>query len=302
MSDTTNTPLFGRVVTAMVTPMDQDGEVDYAAAARLAQYLVENGSDGLVVTGTTGESPTLTEAEKLGLYRAVREAVGDRAKIIAGTGSYNTEETIHLSIEAERAGVDALLLVAPYYNKPSQEGIYRHFQAVAERVGIPIMLYNIPPRSVVNIDMDTMLRLAEIPNIVAVKEASKNLDQMSEVISKAPAGFQTYSGDDSLTLPILSIGGVGVVSVTSHVAGLDLRKLHDAFFAGDFAGAREIHLRRIQLTKALFCTSNPTPTKAALEMLGVLSSSRARLPIIEANETERAMIRKALQDYGALSE
>lgn len=290
---------WGPVVTAMVTPFNENLEVNYDAAQALAELLVQTGSTGLVVSGTTGESPTLTHEEKVTLFRKVKEAVGNRAAVIAGTGSYDTAESVHLSQEAERVGVDGLLLVAPYYNRPSQEGLYQHFKTIAHAVDLPVMIYNIPGRTGVNVEPATLLRLAEINNIVAVKEASGNLNQMSEICASAPEGFLVYSGDDSLTLPLLAVGGVGVVSVASHVVGRDIRRLCESFFAGQVQEATKLHHRMLPLFKALFCTTNPVPVKAALNMLGA-NVGGVRLPLVEANEKEKEIVRKALRDYGLL--
>lgn len=290
---------WGAVITAMVTPFNQDLEVNIDAAQALAELLVQTGSTGIVVSGTTGESPTLTHDEKVTLFRKVKEAVGKRAAVIAGTGSYDTAESVHLSQEAERVGVDGLLLVAPYYNRPSQEGLYQHFKTIAHAVDLPVMIYNIPGRTGVNIEPSTLLRLAEINNIVAVKEASGNLNQMSEICAQAPEGFLVYSGDDSLTLPLLAVGGVGVVSVASHLVGRDIRRMCEAFLAGQVQEARKLHHRMLPLFKALFCTTNPVPVKAALNMLGA-NVGGVRLPLVEANDKEKETIRKALREYGLL--
>ena len=300
MTDTTHTPPFGRVLTAMATPFDSTGGVDYEETALLAQHLVAHGSDGLVISGTTGESATLTADEKIRLFRTVREAVGKSAKVVAGTGSYNTAETIVLSREAEHLGVDGVLVVTPYYNRPSQEGLYQHYKAVAEAVTIPVMLYNVPTRTAVNLEAATVLRLAEIANIVGLKEASPSMSQVGEIIAGAPAGFSVYSGADENNLPILALGGVGTVSVISHIIGPDLAKMHKAFFDGDLSTAREIHLRTLPITHALFIAPSPVPTKTALSMLDVLPNSLVRLPLIEANERERAIIHAAMKDYGLL--
>lgn len=291
---------FGRVVTAMVTPFDAEGGVDYAMAARLAQYLVAHGSDGLVVAGTTGESATLTDDEKIRLFQTVKSAVGGSAKILAGTGSNNTAESIVLSREAQHLGVDGLLLVTPYYNRPSQEGLYQHYWTIAEATTLPIMLYNVPARTGTNLEAATVLRLTEHPQIVALKEAGPSLSQVAEIIGGAPSSFAVYSGADENNLPILALGGFGVVSVISHVAGPDLKAMHDAFFGGDIAAARAIHNKTVLLTKALFSAPNPVPTKTALSMLDVLPNSLVRLPLVEANERERAVIHAALKDYGLL--
>ena len=290
---------WGPVVTAMVTPFNENLEVNYDAAQALAELLVQTGSTGLVVSGTTGESPTLTHEEKVTLFRKVKEAVGNRAAVLAGTGTYDTEESVRLSQEAERAGVDGLLLVAPYYNRPSQEGLYQHFKTIAHAVDLPVMIYNIPGRTGVNVEPGTLLRLAEITNVVAVKEASGNLNQMSEICAGAPDGFLVYSGDDSLTLPLLAVGGVGVVSVASHVVGRDIRRMCEAFFAGRAQEATKLHHRMLPLFKALFCTTNPVPVKAALNMLGATVGG-VRLPLVEANDKEKEIVRKALRDYGLL--
>jgi len=290
---------WGPVVTAMVTPFNENLEVNYDAAQALAELLVQTGSSGLVVSGTTGESPTLTHEEKITLFRKVKEAVGNRAAVLAGTSTYDTAESVRLSQEAERAGVDGLLLVAPYYNRPSQEGLYQHFKTIAHAVDLPVMIYNIPGRTGVNVEPSTLLRLAEITNVVAVKEASGNLNHMSEICAGAPDGFLVYSGDDSLTLPLLAVGGVGVVSVASHVVGRDIRRMCEAFFAGKVQEATKLHHRMLPLFKALFCTTNPVPVKAALNMLGA-NVGGVRLPLVEANDREREIIRKALRDYGLL--
>jgi 4-hydroxy-tetrahydrodipicolinate synthase len=293
-------PIFGRVLTAMITPFDAAGGVDYAEAGRMAQWLTEHGSDGLVVTGTTGESATLSLDEKMRMYETVVKAVGDRTKVLAGTGSYDTAETVELSRAAAETGVDGLLVVTPYYNKPSQEGLYQHFQAVAEATSVPLVLYNVPARTGVNLEAATVLRLAQIENIVGVKDSSKLLDQVGEIIGGAPEGFQVYGGADEVNLPILALGGVGNISVISHVVGPDLQKMHQAFFSGDFETARRIHLNTLPITRAMFSAPSPVPTKTALAMMDVLPSSRVRLPLVKANEKERGVIHAALKDYGLL--
>lgn len=286
---------FGRVITAMVTPMDRTLAVDYDRAAALAKRLVERGSDGLVVCGTTGESPTLTDEEKVRLFHTIREAVGRRAAVIAGTGTYNTAHSIHLTTEAERAGCDGVLLVNPYYNKPSQEGLYQHFKAIAESTRLAVMLYNIQGRTSVNCEPATVARLAQIPNIVAIKEASGSLDQMSQIRKVTPPEFLLYSGDDSLTLPLLAVGGHGVVSVASHLAGREIREMIEAFVAGDVRGATALHLRLWPLFKVLFITTNPVPVKAALALAGFDAGS-LRLPLVEATPKERDQIAAVLKD------
>lgn len=284
----------------MATPFDSNGAIDETGAANLARHLVAHGSNGLVVAGTTGESATLTRDEKLKLFRLVKEAVGDKAHVLAGVGSNDTEDTMLLASDAYEDGADGLLVVTPGYNRPSQEGLFQHFQAIAEATPLPIMLYNVPGRTSVNLEAATVLRLAEIASIVAVKEASKNLDQISEILSSAPQGFELYSGTDEANFPILALGGVGIVSVVSHVVGDDLQTMHTAFFEGNWKTARDIHLKTLTMTKAMFSAPSPVPTKTALAMLGVLVNSRVRLPLVEANERERAVIHAALKDYGLL--
>lgn len=295
-----NEPIFGRVLTAMITPFDAAGNVDYAEAGRIARWLTEHGSDGLVVTGTTGESATLSLDEKMRMYETVVQAVGGQSKVLAGTGSYDTAETVELSRAAGDTGVDGLLVVTPYYNKPSQEGLYQHYKAVAEATSLPLVLYNVPARTSINLEAATVLRLAQIQNIVAVKEASKLLDQVGEIILGAPEGFQVYGGADEVNLPILALGGVGNISVISHVVGPDLQNMHQAFFQGDLETARRLHLNTLPITRAMFSAPSPAPTKTALTMMDVLPSSRVRLPLVEASEKERGLIHAALKDYGLL--
>src|SRR5438876_10315394 len=260
---------IGRLLTAMVTPFDDSGAVDYAQAKRLALALLDSGSDGLVVAGTTGEAPTLTHDEKLRLFREVKSAVDGRGAVIAGTGTYNTAESVELSREAERAGVDALLLTTPYYSKPPQEGIYRHFETIARATSLPCILYNIPGRTAVNVSAETMLRLARIPNITGVKEASGDLEQIARVIEDAPEHFRVWSGDDSLTLPILAIGGYGVISVVSHLAGSQMREMIEAYLANDTRTAARIHRRLLPLmTNLLTAGGNPAAVKHALNSVG----------------------------------
>lgn len=297
----TNGPMFGRVVTAMVTPLDANGDVDFAQAERLASHLADNGSDGLVISGTTGESATLTSSEKVELFSRISKAVRGRAAVIAGTGSYNTRESVELSREAKAAGVDGLLVVAPYYNKPSQEGLYQHYKTIAEAVDLPVLLYNVPGRTVTNLEASTVVRLSKIGNIVGVKEASKNLEQIGEIVRDTPSDFLVYSGDDGTTLPILAIGGVGVVSVISHVNGNDIQAMIKSFFAGDLAEAIRLHGTSLALTKALFAFPSPSPAKNALSLLGLLPSTTVRLPLVDATEAEREGVKTALREYGLLA-
>lgn len=290
---------FGSVITAMVTPFDERGEVDYARAGELARYLVENGSTGVLVAGTTGESPTLSLQERTRLLEVVLEAVGERALVMAGTGTNSTADSIHLTKRAEAIGTHAILLVTPYYNKPPQDGLYEHFAAIARATRLPVMLYNVPGRTSVNLAPSTVARLARIENIVALKEASGNLDQMSELRRATPPDFMIYSGDDSLTLPMMACGARGVVSVISHVAGPAVREMCDQFRAGRLAEARELHLRLYPLAKALFVTTNPIPVKAALELIG-FPVGGVRPPLCQASEKDLAVIRSALGELGLL--
>ncbi len=272
---------FGRVITAMVTPFHEDGSVNYAVAERLAAHLVEQGTDSLVVCGTTGESPTLTWEEEHELFQVVHKAVSGKAKVIAGTGSNCTQEAINATQKASKLGLDGTLQVVPYYNKPPQEGLYRHFQAIAQSSpDLPVMLYNIPGRTGQNLLPETVARLAEIPNIVAIKEASGSLEQVSQVRRLTPSEFAIYSGDDSLTLPMLAVGGSGVVSVASHLVGTQIQEMIKAFEAGQVQVATEIHIRLFELFKALFLTTNPILVKAALNLQGWNVGS-TRLPLCD---------------------
>lgn len=284
---------FGQVLTAMVTPFDQHGEIDYNATRTLVNYLIANGTDGLVVAGTTGESPTLTTEEKIALFKFVVEVAAGRVPVIAGTGSNNTRASMSLTKQAEEAGVDGIMLVAPYYNKPSQEGLFQHFKAIAEVTSLPVMLYNIPGRCAVNISVETIVRLSEISNIVAVKEASGNLDAMAEIISSTPDTFTLYSGDDGLTLPVLAIGGAGVVSVASHIIGNQMQEMITLFKNGRVQEAAVSHRSLLPIMKALFTAPNPTPVKAALNMQGIQVGD-VRLPMIPLNEEEISALQKVL--------
>ncbi|MDI6631910.1 MAG: 4-hydroxy-tetrahydrodipicolinate synthase [Bacillota bacterium] len=291
---------FGRVLTAMVTPFDRDGAVNFEQAKKLARYLVENGSDGVVVAGTTGESPTLTKEEKKALFQAVVEEVGGKATVIAGTGSYSTADSIALTRAAEKAGADGVMLVAPYYNKPSQEGLYRHFRAVAESTNLPVMLYNIPGRTAVNVLPATVARLAkDVPNVRAIKEASGNMDQVSELRRILPDEFAIYSGDDALTLPILAIGGKGVVSVVAHIAGMRMQEMINAYASGNVTLAAKIHRELFPVIKAMFITTNPVPVKAALNLRG-MNVGAPRLPLVEVTAEEKEKISQILGDAGLL--
>lgn len=280
---------FGRVSTAMVTPFDKKGNLDFGKTATLINYLIENGSDSLVIAGTTGESPTLSAEEKIALLRHVVNVVNKRVPVIMGTGSNNTYASIELTRRAEANGADAVMLVAPYYSKTNQEGLYQHFKAIAESTALPVMLYNIPGRSAVNIEPETICRLSKISNIVAVKEASGNLNAMTEIIANTDGDFRLYSGDDALTLPVLAIGGAGVVSVASHVVGNDMQQMIQSFVTGDLREAAREHQRLLPLTTALFAAPNPTPVKTALQLSGI-DVGGVRLPLVPLTEQERTTL------------
>ncbi|MPZ13350.1 MAG: 4-hydroxy-tetrahydrodipicolinate synthase [Chloroflexi bacterium] len=287
------TKTFGRLLTAMVTPFRDDGSVDNLRAGQLAEALVASGTDGLVVTGTTGEAPTLTHDEKIRLYREVSTAVGDRATIIAGTCSNNTSESIRLSQEAVDVGVDAILGTVPWYNKPPQDGLERHFRSIAEAVEAPIILYNVPSRTATNLAPETAIRLSEIPNIVGIKEASSNLEAIGRIVRDSSPGFRVWSGNDDETLPILAIGGYGVVSVASHLVGRQMARLIDAAVAGRPDDAARVHADLSPLFAALFVTSNPIPLKYALTRVG-FSCGGLRLPLVDIDERSAAIVDAAL--------
>jgi 4-hydroxy-tetrahydrodipicolinate synthase len=277
---------IGRLLTAMVTPFDDEGAVDYGQAKRLALALLDSGSDGVVVAGTTGEAPTLSHDEKLRLFREVKDAIDGRGAVIAGTGTYNTAESVELSREAERrTGADALLLTTPYYSRPPQEGIYRHFETIARATSLPCILYNIPGRTGVNVTAETMLRLSRIPNILGVKESSGDLDQITRIIEDAREGFLVWSGDDQLTLPILSVGGYGIISVVSHLAGSQMREMIEAHLAGRREEAARFHRRLLPLIAAIMSPAAPNPigVKHALNGVGFRVGG-VRLPLVEADE------------------
>lgn len=291
---------FGEILTAMVTPFDQRGQIDWVALAGLIEHLLKNGTDTLVVTGSTGEAATLSSDEKEAIYHYVVQRVGGRAKIIAGTGTNDTAETIELTQRAEKAGVHGIMLVAPYYNKPPQNALYAHFRAVANSSSLPMVIYNVPGRTACNILPETIARLAEIDNIFAVKEASGNLDQVSEIANLVPVDFVIYSGDDSLTLPILAVGGHGVISVASHLIGQELKQMVRAYKSGQVLEARRIHQQVFPLCKAMFVTTNPMPLKAALNMVGV-EVGAPRMPLQTCTAGQQEQIRRALVNIGLLS-
>lgn len=291
-------PEFGRLITAMVTPMKPDLSVDYDRAAALAEQLVKTGSEGIVVSGTTGESPTLTVAEKLQLFQTVVDAVGDKAAVIGGTGSYNTADTIELTRQAEKTGIDAVLLVTPYYNKPPQEGLYQHFKAVAAATALPCILYNVSSRTSVNMAPQTTLRLAEIPNIIGIKECA-DLGQLTEILNGAPEGFRVWSGDDAATLPYLSLGAYGIISVASHVVGPQMQEMIQAYLEGQVEQAAAWHRRLYPVFKGLFAVTNPVLVKEALAMTG-FEAGPLRPPLVAPTPREQDALRQVLADAGLL--
>jgi 4-hydroxy-tetrahydrodipicolinate synthase len=291
---------FGKVMTAMVTPFKPNLEVDYDRAGELAELLVKTGSDSILVAGTTGESPTLSFEETLDLFRVVVGAVGSDAKVVAGTGGNSTASSIKLTRAAEEIGVHGIMLVVPYYNKPPQEGLISHFRAIAESTELPIIVYNIPGRTGINMTPATIETLSQITNIVGIKEASGNLEQVTDIRQRTPSSFKIYSGDDSLTLPIMAVGGEGIISVASHVVGNEIKQMILAFQDGNVAKAAELNCKLFPLFKALFVTTNPIPVKMALRLTG-FDVGGVRPPLVEAGEKETAIVRKALADMGKIS-
>lgn len=287
---------LGRLLTAMVTPFDDKGDVDYEQAKRLASALLDSGSDGVLVVGTTGESPTLVREEELRLFADVKSTIGGRGTIIAGTGSNNTAEAIATTKEAERIGVDACLLVVPYYNKPSQEGLYQHFRTIAESTSLPCILYNVPSRTVISLSVDTVVRLSQIDNIIGIKEASGNLDQVSRIIADTREGFLVYSGNDNDTLPILALGGYGVISVASHLVGNQIKEMISSAIEGRTGRAAQIHRYLLPLFNAMFVVSNPVPIKYALNHVG-FNVGNPRLPLTPLDDKSAATIEAVLKNY-----
>lgn len=277
---------IGPIATAMVTPFQIDGSINYTVTELLIEHLLSTGTDSLVVCGTTGESPTLTMEEKLKFIKFVVEKVNKRVPVIAGTGSNSTAASIDLSIKAEALGVDGLMIVTPYYNKPNQRGLIAHYEAIANETILPIIIYNIPSRSVINMELDTLVALSEIPSIKFLKDASGNLDQMTRIMAKTKGNLEVYSGDDSLTLPLLAIGGTGVISVASHIVGNDMKKMMEAFQNGNHTEAARIHQSLLPLIQALFKHPNPIVVKYALSKIGVEVGS-LRLPLTEMAEREK---------------
>lgn len=295
------TPRFGRMITAMVTPFTPELELDLDRAGGLANKLLDEGSDSLVVCGTTGESPTVFYDQKLELFRAVLDAVDGRAPIIANAGDNCTDDSVKFAREVVALGVDAIMAVVPYYNKPPQEGLYRHFRAIAEAVDVPVILYNIPGRCVINLEPDTIIRLAnDCENIVALKQANSDLSQVATVIDNTPDGFEVLSGDDELTLPMMATGGTGVISVVSHVAGMRFKEMIDAQVAGDHTKALRIHLELLPLMKSLFVTANPIMVKKGLALQG-FSVGGVRLPLVDATEAQTAELARVMTHVGVLA-
>lgn len=289
---------FGSLITAMITPFGNDDEINWKEVDRIVDKLLEDGSDSILVSGTTGEAPTLTKKEKLELFARVKERVGNKAKIIAGTTTYCTKESVELTKEAEKIGVDGILATAPYYNRPPQDGLYLHFAKIASETSLPIIVYNIPSRTAVNVLPETLKRLAnDYSNIVGVKEASGDMNQISTIRRLLPRPFLLYSGDDSMTLPLLSVGGDGVISVASHIVGKEIKEMINSYFKGDINRASELHLKLLPIFRVLFVTTNPIPLKEALNLLGY-NVGKCRLPLSPIDAKSRAELIKVLKEYG----
>lgn len=292
---------FGNVITAMITPFHADGSVDYEAAASLATYLCEHGSDGVLVAGTTGEGATLTEQEKLTLFTTIVDALGKKATVIANVGSNNTAQTIAFAQKAAQTGVDALLVITPYYNKPNQAGCYAHFAAVAQAVSLPIILYNVPGRTGGKVEAQTVVRLArDFTNIVGIKEASGDLVAATMIARDTPDDFMLYSGEDNLTLPLLAVGGCGIISVASHLIGQALQDMIVAYKQQDVTKACRLHQQLLDVCNGVFCTVNPIPVKTCCHMLG-LAEEVFRLPMVKASDAEKAFLRAMLEKAQIIS-
>jgi 4-hydroxy-tetrahydrodipicolinate synthase len=287
---------LGRLLTAMVTPFDAQGDVDYQQARRLALSLLDSGSDGVVVSGTTGESPTLSREEKLRLFAEIKSAIADRGAVVAGTGNYDTRESQELTKEAEKIGVDACLLVVPYYNRPTQQGLWEHFKAIAQSTTLPCIIYNVPSRTVTNLAADTLIKLSQIDNIVGVKEASGNFEQIAEIIQGTREDFLVYSGNDSDTFSILDLGGYGVISVASHLIGIQIKDMIEQFLSGKPQEAAKTHRYLLPLVNVLFIVPNPMPVKWALNYVG-FPVGKPRLPLVEPDEKSADLIKATLKNY-----
>lgn len=281
---------FGRLMTAMVTPFDDNLEINMAETERLVNHLINQGTDTIVVAGTTGESPTLSNDEKILLFTKVVEFAKGRVKVIAGTGTNNTKTSIEITKRAEQTGIDGIMLVTPYYNKPSQEGLYYHFNAIANETKLPVMIYNIPSRAGINITAETIIKLSKTPNIFSVKEASGDIVQMTEIIKNTDDDFYLYSGDDKFNLPVLAIGGYGSVSVASHVCGLEIKKMIEDYLSGNYKSAAQLHLKLISIFEGIFITSNPSPIKELLNQIG-LNVGSVRPPLMKVNEQQAEFLR-----------
>ncbi|UZJ77119.1 4-hydroxy-tetrahydrodipicolinate synthase [Fictibacillus sp. KU28468] len=284
---------FGNISTAMVTPFDSKGNIDFGKTTKLVNYLIQNGTESLVVAGTTGESPTLSTEEKIALFRHVVKVVDKRVPVIAGTGSNNTKASIDLTKKAEKAGVDAIMIVAPYYNKPSQDGIIAHFKAIAAETSLPILVYNVPGRTVVSISADTVIELSKIPNVVAIKDAGGDLGEMSRIIEETSEEFLLYSGDDGITLPVLSIGGAGIISVASHVIGNEMQEMISAFKEGNVQQAAKLHRKLLPIMDEMFKAPSPAPVKTALQLKG-LDVGSVRLPLLPLNQEQRESLSRIM--------
>ena len=287
---------LGRFLTAMVTPFKENGDVDYEQAKKMALALLDSGSDGVVVAATTGEAPTLSWEEELRLFTEVKSVVGDRGTIVAYTGSNSTSEAVEATRGAEKIGVDACLSVVPYYNKPTQEGIYRHFKAIAEATSLPIIMYNIPSRVIVNMTVDTIVRLSQIDNIVGVKEANGDMAHVAQVISNSREGFRIWSGNDNDTFLIMTLGGYGVIGVVTHLVGKQVRKMMESVLDNNVKEAAAIHRHLVPLVNVLFIQPNPGPVKYALNHIG-FDVGKPRLPLYEPDETTAALIKDTLKKY-----
>lgn len=292
-------PYFGRPLTAMVTPFNADGSVNYEKAADLAEWLINNGSDGLVVAGSTGEAATMNAEEKLELFRVVVNRINKRVPVIAGTGSNNTADSVKMTKMAEAMGVDGALIVGPYYNKPTQEGFYQHFAAVAQSTGLPIIVYNVPGRTASNISPAIVARLAaDFENIVAIKEAAGNVAQVAELYSVLPEEFTIYSGDDGLILPFMSVGATGLISVLSNIGGGILQDVMQAYEDGRVREAAKLNARMVPLANAMFIETNPIPVKAAVTLVTGIDAGQPRLPLTPMEPANKAKMVAVLQEYG----
>ena len=287
---------LGRLLTAMITPFDEEGNINYPQARKLAKGLVESGTDGLVIGGTTGEAPSMSDDEKIRLFAEVKEEVGDSAAVIAGTTDNNYKKSVEISIEAEKVGADALLLTVPAYNKPPQEGLYQNFKGISEATSLPGLLYNVPSRTSLNMDVDTTLRLAEIDSIIGVKEASSDYVQITNIIDKAPDGFNVWSGNDDETFPIMCVGGYGVVSVASNLYGNQIKTMMGMILEANIESAATEHKRLLPIFKALFWVTNPIPVKYAVNRAG-FNAGKNRLPLCDADEAFKSKFDSVMDQY-----